>query len=56
MTVATVVKFYFIHRATGKKYIVGAYDRDEAIEMVAQLCGDFNFDEGLMEDLPEEYQ
>lgn len=56
MTTATTVKFYFIHRVTGKKYLVGAYDRDEAIEMVAQLCGDFNFDEGLIEDLPEHLQ
>lgn len=56
MTIATTTKFCFIHRVTGKKYLVGAYSRDEATEMVAQICGDFNFDEGLIEDLPQEYQ
>ena len=56
MTAPTVVKYYFIHRVTKKKFLVGAYDRDEAIEMVANICGDFNFDEGLLEDLPEHLQ
>lgn len=52
MTVAEVVKYCFKHRQTGKRYVVGAYDRDEAIEMVAQIAGDFNFDET---DLPPEH-
>jgi hypothetical protein len=49
-------KYVFRHRETGKTYVVGAYDRDEAIESVARICGDFNFDEGLTEDLPEHLQ
>lgn len=53
MTVAEVIKYCFKHRVTKKRYVVGAYDRYEAIEMVAQIAGDFNFDET---DLPPEYE
>ena len=49
-------KFMFKHRETKKIYAVGAVDRYEAIENVACICGDFNFDEGLVEDLPEHLQ
>jgi hypothetical protein len=52
----TLQKYAFKHRETLKKYAVGAYDRDEAIEMVAEICGDFNFDEILIEELPEHLQ
>lgn len=45
-------KYCFKHRETGKRYVVGAYDRDEAIEMVAQITGDFNFEDT---DLPPEH-
>ena len=41
--VATVTKYCFHHPILGKKYVVGAYDRDEAAEMVAQICGDWAF-------------
>jgi hypothetical protein len=53
MTVAVVTKYCFAHLSNGKKYLVGAYDRDEAIEMVAQIVGDFNF---IEIDIPEAYQ
>jgi uncharacterized protein YlzI (FlbEa/FlbD family) len=38
--------------SNGKKYIVGAYDRDEAIELVAEITNDFNFVEA---EIPEGY-
>lgn len=52
MTVAVVTKYCFIHPSSGKKYVVGAYDRDEAVELVAQITGDWAFCEI---DLPPGY-
>jgi hypothetical protein len=45
-------KYCFLHLSNGKKYIVGAYDRDEAIELVAEITNDFNFVEA---EIPEGY-
>ena len=50
---AEVLKYCFHHPILGKKYVVGAYDRDEAVEMVAQICGDMAFCEV---NLPPEHQ
>jgi len=51
--VAVVTKYCFWHPTLQKKYVVGAYDRDEAVEMVADIAGDMDFCEV---DLPEEYR
>lgn len=51
--VAVVTKYCFQHSTNGKKYVVGAYDRDEAVEMVADIVGDMNFYEI---DVPEAYR
>lgn len=48
----TMRKYCFLHLSNGKKYIVGAYDRDEAIELVAEITNDFNFVEV---EIPEGY-
>lgn len=49
----TVEKFYFIHMANGKKYLVGAYNKEEAVEQVVSICGDYNFIEAP---IPPQYQ
>lgn len=41
--VPVVTKYCFWNPVTGKKYVVGAYDRDEAVEMVAEICGSWTF-------------
>lgn len=45
MTQPTYYKYCFKHRTNGKMYVVGALDRDNASHMVAEICGDYNFDE-----------
>jgi hypothetical protein len=41
----TVEKFCFVHMVTGKKYLVGAYTREEASDQCAEIAGDYNFRE-----------
>lgn len=36
-------KFCFTHLSNGKVYVVGALNRDDAADMVAEICGDYNF-------------
>lgn len=51
--VPEVVKYCFQSPITGKKYVVGAYDKDEAREMVAHIVGNWTFCEV---NLPPEHQ
>jgi hypothetical protein len=51
--VQVVQKYCFHHPVLGKKYVVGAFTREDAVEMVANICGDTNFCEV---DLPPEHQ
>ena len=48
-----IIKFCFHHPRLGKKYVVGAHNREDAVEMVANICGDHDFCEV---DLPPEHQ
>ena len=38
-----MLKFCFQHLSNDKTYVVGAFSRDEAVELVADITGDYHF-------------
>lgn len=48
-----MLKFCFQHLSNDKIYVVGAFNYDEAINLVADITGDYNF---IPTELPEGHQ
>ena len=48
-----MLKFCFQHLSNDKLYVVGAFSYDEAVELVADITGDYHF---VPTELPEGHQ
>jgi len=46
-------KFCFQHLSNDKRYVVGAFSRDEAVELTAKITGDYHF---VDSELPEGFE